>query len=242
MRKLHWSILKRLYRLRPRFAVYQRLEQRWLLDNRNWIDQQLIIRRPYEVAQIARCRALIREHRLQSFFDIGANFGLYSVLLARETGVAEVHAFEPLPRNANQLRANLFLNDLDGRVLVRNQAVGDHAGSCELFVDPGSTGVSTLIPDESHRDQRAYQSVVAVEAVVFDEQFAPSGTRALVKIDVEGAELQVLRGMSRFLADNQVVLQVETTPGTQQAVEALLTGAGYRALDRIGADAYYANL
>jgi len=88
VRKLHWSILKRLYRLRPRFAVYQRLERRWLLDNRNWIDQQLIIRRPYEVAQIARCRALIREHRLQSFFDIGANFGLYSVLLARETGVA----------------------------------------------------------------------------------------------------------------------------------------------------------
>ena len=242
MRKLHWSILKRLYRLRPRFAVYQRLERRWLLDNRNWIDQQLIIRRPYEVAQVARCRALIREHGLQAFFDIGANFGLYSVLLAREPGLTEVHAYEPLPRNADQLCANLFLNALDGRVHVNNQAVGDHAGACELFVDPGSTGVSTLIPDESHRDQRAYQSVVTVQTVVFDDQHPLTATRALIKVDVEGAELQVLRGMSRFLAANKVVLQIETTPGTQQAAEDLLRDAGYRALDRIGADAYYGNL
>ena len=77
----------------------------------------------------------------------------------------------------------------DGRVHVRNQAVGDHAGARASCFDPGSTGVSTLIPDESHRDQRAYQSVVvAVEAVVFDEQHPLSATRALVKVDVEGAE------------------------------------------------------
>jgi len=77
---------------------------------------------------------------------------------------------------------------------------------------------------------------------VFDDQHPLTATRALIKVDVEGAELQVLRGMSRFLAANKVVLQIETTPGTQQAVEELLHDAGYRALDRIGADAYYGNL
>ena len=84
MRKLHWSVLKRLYRLRRRFGVYSRLDRRWLLDNRNWVDQQLIIRRPYESVQIARCRQFIRDSQLEYFFDIGANFGLYSVLLSGE--------------------------------------------------------------------------------------------------------------------------------------------------------------
>lgn len=77
-------MLKRLHRLGGRFGVHARLERQWLLDRRNWIDQQLLIRRSYEVAHIARCRALIWEHGLTRFFDIGANFGLYSVLLSDE--------------------------------------------------------------------------------------------------------------------------------------------------------------
>lgn len=242
MRKLHWSLLKRLYRLGGRFGVHARLGRRWLLDNRNWIDQQLLIRRPYEVAQIARCRQLIRDNRITHFFDIGANFGLYSVLLSEETGLTAMHAFEPLPRNAHQFAANLYLNGLDDRVRLHELALSDQAGEVELFVDPHSTGVSTLMSARSRSRQGVYRTSIRVQTRPFDDLFNLSGIRALVKMDVEGAELMALTGMKRFLASNGVALQVETMPQTTDQVESFMADAGYRALGRLGADAYYANL
>ncbi|MEW6132438.1 MAG: FkbM family methyltransferase [Pseudomonadota bacterium] len=242
MIKLHWSLLKRLYRLRSRFAVYSRLDRRWLLDNRNWVDQQLIIRRPYEVEQIARCRQMVREQRLQAFFDIGANFGLYSVLLSDEAPLSEFHAFEPLPRNADQFGANLYLNGLDDRIKLHRCALSDKSGEVELYVDPHSTGVSTLLAAGERSRRTAYQASIRIEARVFDDMFPLNGVRAFVKMDVEGAELMVLAGMRRFFADNQVVLQVETTDETRGQVDDFMTQAGYRALGCLGADAYYSNI
>lgn len=242
MKKLHWSLLKRLYKFRSRFDVYGRLDRKWLLDNRNWIDQQLIIRRPYEVEQIARCRQLIREHQLQCFFDIGANFGLYSVLLSDEAELSQLHAFEPLPRNVHQLGANLYLNNLDGRVKLYNMALGDRNGKLDLYVDPHSTGVSTLLPNELHRRQQAYQASLQVEARIFDDLFSFAGIRALVKMDVEGAELMVLAGMRQFLKNNKVVLQVETTPQTLDQVDGFMQESGCRLIGKLGADSYYGNV
>ena len=242
MRKLHWSLLKRLYLLGGRFGVHGRLGRQWLLDNRNWIDQQLLIRRPYEVEQISRCRQLIREHRITHFFDIGANFGLYSMLLSGEDGLQDVHAFEPLPRNANQFAANLYLNGLDNRVKLHQVALSDQSGEVELFVDPHSTGVSTLMSAQSRSRHEAYRTSIRVNTCTFDKLFALKGIRALVKMDVEGAELMALAGMNLFLANNQVVLQIETMPQTLDQVDAFMLAAGYHAHGRLGADAYYANL
>jgi FkbM family methyltransferase len=241
MKKLHWSLLKRVYRLGGRYKVYDRLGKSWLLDNRNWVDQQLIIRRPYEVAQIARCRQLIRENKLQCFFDIGANFGLYSVLLSDE-GLQETHAFEPLPRNMHQLGANLFLNGLDSRIKLHECALNDRAGRMDLFIDPNSTGVSTLLPVESRVRQNAYKDSIQIESSVFDEMLSYEGLRALVKMDVEGAELMALSGMTRFLSRNQVALQVETTPQTQEPVDLFMKEHGYRHVGKLESDSYYQNL
>lgn len=242
MKKLHWSLLKRIYRLRGRFGVYERLGRRWLLDNRNWIDQQLMIRRPYEVAQLARCRELIRAHGLEAFYDIGANFGLYSVLLSDEASLRQMHAFEPLPRNAHQFGANLYLNGLDSRITLHACALSDRSGEVELFVDPESTGVSTLLAATERSRQDAYTTSVRIASRVFDELFPQTGTRTLLKIDVEGAELMALAGMRGFLAANAVALQIETTDTTAAPVDAFMRDVGYHALGRIGSDAYYTNI
>lgn len=213
-----------------------------MLDNRNWVDQQLIIRRPYEVDQLARCRQLVRDHHLQYFFDIGANFGLYSILLSDEQDLLHIHAFEPLPRNVHQFGANLYLNGLDDRVNLHNYALSDRCGQIELFIDPRSTGVSTLLPAEMRDRQAAYKTSMQIESRAFDEAFSFTGIRALVKMDVEGAELLALAGMSHFLQNNLVVLQVETMAQNIDQVDAFMLKAGYCTLGRLGADTYYGNI
>ena len=81
-----------------------------------------------------------------------------------------------------------------------------------------------------------------METRTFDELISCDGIRALVKIDVEGAELMVLAGMRRFLAENSIVLQLETTPQTADQVDEFMLTAGYRALGRLDADAWYGNI
>lgn len=239
MRKLHWSLLKRIYRLGPRYAVYQRLGHRWLLDNRNWVDQQLIIRRPYEVAQLARCRELLEQNDITHFFDIGANFGLYSVMLSDVPSLQRIEAFEPLPRNVDQMAANLYLNGLDTRVNINPLALSDRQARMQLCVDSHSTGVSTLNPQGMARDAAAYDSSIEVQTQALDGLVELRDAAVLVKVDVEGAELQVLEGMRQFLVHNKVWLQVETTPETAVGVNSFMRQAGYEGLGRIGADSYF---
>jgi len=240
LRKLHWSLLKRIYRLRPRYAVYRRLGRRWLLDNRNWVDQQLIIRRPYEAAQLDYCRDLLSRHPITHFFDIGANFGLYSVMLSGTSSLQSIQAFEPLPRNLDQLAANLYLNGLDTEVTAHALALSDREARMALFVDAHSTGVSTLNPDGVARQASAYDQRMEVQARTLDSLSALRDTAILAKIDVEGAELQVLEGMKDFLSANRVWLQIETMPETSDKVAAFMHQLGYTPLHRIGADSYYA--
>lgn len=240
MRKFHWSLLKRLYRVYPQFSVYRRLGYRWLLDNRNWVDQQLIIRRPYERAQLAFCKTLVTQQGLDGFLDIGANFGLYSVMLGSLSSIETLIAFEPLPRNAHQLGANLYLNGLDDLVDVRMLALSDKQTESMLHVDEQSTGVSTLVPETLARNTQAYARQVRLTTGVLDQVVDLQGRRILVKIDVEGAELSVLHGMRKFLSANDVWLQIETTPATTDQVNTFLGETGYQSIHRIGADYYYA--
>ena len=129
------SLKKRLYRLRSRPIICTRRGARLELFPRNWIDNRLLAGAPYEDRQIARCIELARDHDIDMFLDIGANIGLYSVLLALATEIGEMHAFEPVTRNGDQMEINLRLNRLDGRVRVQIPLTQALAAFAEEFED-----------------------------------------------------------------------------------------------------------
>ena len=110
------SIARRLTRRRRFPLVVKRRGAKFVLDPRNWLDRHLAMWRPYEDDLIAHAAATMERERLNVFIDIGANFGIYTVLLGRLPFVTEVIAFEPVRRNFNQLLANVFANRLDGKV------------------------------------------------------------------------------------------------------------------------------
>lgn len=241
--KLYWSLKKRLYRLfRPRYQVVRRHGVNLLLDSRNWIDTRLLIGQPYEDQQIASCANLIRENEISAFLDVGANIGLYSVFVSHLAPSAEVHAFEPVTRNYHQLCANLLINGLSGRVQPHCIALSDRDERAIIHIDPSSTGVSRMSLEDGSRSADVFTQQEQIQGRRLDNLLSWEDHRIFIKIDVEGHELSALRGMTRLLADNQVILQVEAFAGKPaEDLQEFMTSIGYQPLPNPGGDYRFSN-
>lgn len=164
------------------------------------------------------------------FYDIGGNIGWYSLLAARRTA-APVIAFEPSLENAAILRQNARTNSLP--VSVIPAAVSDINGWA-MFLDGGGL-VRRLEKDDcpAQAERRAghaptYAESVSVPVVTLDVWIAETGHTPpdVVRVDVDGAEVGVLRGMAGTLASAEPVLLIELH-GTQREVADFLDEHGY---------------
>jgi FkbM family methyltransferase len=128
--------------------------------------------------------------------DAGANVGCYALLFGRWVGdTGRVYAFEPDPRAFEGLTRHLALNGLDAIVTPINAAVSH--GTCEHapFALAASSGISRLAGSPSDAP------TIAVQTTSIDDFCRQRGiTPRVMKIDVEGAELDVLRGARATIA------------------------------------------
>ncbi len=140
--------------------------------------------------------------------EIGAHIGTLTLPAAFAVGPeGVVHAFEPVPRLAALLRRNLETNGVARRVRCVEAAAGAAPGIALLHVGT-PYGHSSLLPLDEGEIARVPVAVRPVDEVL------PAGTRVdVIKIDAEGAELDVWAGMRRVLAENyDVAVLVEFGP------------------------------
>jgi FkbM family methyltransferase len=130
------------------------------------------------------------------FVDVGANIGAYT-LIASEQDAAQVLAFEPHPITFAALRSNIARNRR-GNVTAVCAAVGDEAGMIAITNTPGSS--TTHITSVEGSDSISVP-VVRLDAELRARRLKPY----IVKIDVEGYELDVLKGLGTALADAVLV-------------------------------------
>jgi FkbM family methyltransferase len=142
------------------------------------------------------------------FFDVGSCVGIYA-LHAAILGVRVV-AFEPDPSYRRRLLKNIRLNKLQGRIQVVEWAVSDRTGTATLYTN----GVEGRSPSLSQVGER---SAVCVDTDSIDNAIADGRLPypTMVKIDIEGAEVLALRGMSQLLSsqDSPRCLFIELHPG-----------------------------
>ena len=131
--------------------------------------------------------------------DVGGNIGYTACLFARRVGNAGmVHVFEPHPEVVLELTANSrrWRTPLHGRVVIHEKALGRHSGVADLNI-PSDFRDNHGLASIRHAGPRAKSLKVVLEQIdALDEEV----TRArIAKIDVEGAEVDVLMGATRVL-------------------------------------------
>jgi FkbM family methyltransferase len=158
----------------------------------DWVDQHVYATGNYEDATAATMSALIGPGDL--CVDIGANIGFFTLLLAKRVGPdGKVWAFEPSPVTRERLAHNVAINHF-GHVAVRDEAISDSAGRCTFYGGPSNhSGTASLRP------RSTVGQVYDVETRPLTACLPPGTKPDFIKIDVEGAEHLVLRGMSDIL-------------------------------------------
>ncbi len=140
--------------------------------------------------------------------DVGGHLGYYCLLMARIVGPeGRVITFEPIQENFDVLKENIELNQAANVVLV-NAALGESPGYVSL-IRPNAEALSWT-PSAQGYAVEGQQSASTVSVNTLDEYLLREGLRpSLIKIDVEGAELHVLRGAMETLQTIRPAVFVE---------------------------------
>jgi len=132
------------------------------------------------------------------FVDIGANIGYFSLIAARVVGEkGMVYAFEPDNEHFQLLQKNIKKNGYTNITSVK-KAVSDTTGVASFYLKKDNLCAHSLIPNEK-------DSVVEVETITLDEYFKTNNNIDVIKIDVEGAEPAVFRGMQKVISINKKI-------------------------------------
>lgn len=172
--------------------------------------------------------------------DVGANAGFFTVLLATLVGPkGRVLSFEPEPNTAERLKNNIAVNAFEN-VTVIAQPASAAPGEVTLFLNSDDVGGNALwnvgtFPGnvKSAGDPKP----VAMQATTIDDEIARRQLPPpkLIKIDTEGAELEVLKGCRNLLAGRQVPFVIaeyhpfglDKMGGSGRALQAFMDGFGY---------------
>lgn len=129
------------------------------------------------------------------FVDVGAHIGRYTVMLGRKYR-HRVIAVEPEPHNFNSLRRNVEINDLTDKVILVNMTLGERNGFVDLYLDRLGGGAHSTTKNMGYGKIKV--KMKKLDDLIDELKINPKKVR-LLKIDVEGAELFVLKGAKKVL-------------------------------------------
>ena len=169
------------------------------------------------------------------FCDVGANIGLYSLMAAARVGDSgQVYAFEPLAANFASLVENIRLNAFCRRITPFSLALTDSAGVFPfhyISLTPGSSGSQLHDAIDMHESRFEPLVTEMKYGTSIDELICSGALRApdVIKIDVDGNEARILRGMRELLsgASRPRIISVEVNARERDSLFGYMESQGY---------------
>jgi len=235
------SIAKRILKLFGKnIFIYEFNNLKLIINLNEPMDQLIFFHNQYEKLQIDFLIQKIAEIKPHFFLDIGSNSGIYSLTVGDQFSKIKVLAFEPIKITRSIFKKNISLNkknkniklypfglsDKSKNLLVKAQIKNGH-------IQKGGFGVVNCNEDTTslHTEYAPFKRG--------DDLLKIKNKIVFVKIDVEGHERNVLKGMLKILKRNKVFLQIEIFDRNFKKTNLLLKKNNFRKIYKISSDGKY---
>ena len=216
-------------------TVVQLDEYRLCVRRRDWlIGAPIAVHKVYEANVTTELRKILAPGMV--CVDIGANIGFFTMLCAARVGeTGKVIAFEPNPENVELIHRSLDANGFR-HVTVHQVAVADREDDFHLDWHVNTTHSNTAVQTAPSPTamRTASGEAVKVRSVVIDRVLANESRVDVVKVDVDGWEARVLRGMATLVERHRPVLFTEFCPDLLSSLSQVRPEAYLEELQRFG--------
>lgn len=146
----------------------------------------------------------------RTFIDVGAHIGSVGASVQHHVPKASLIAIEAIPEKATRLRRLLRT------AVVHQVALGSTTGQVKFFVNTKQSGYSSLLRPSSDQIDNFVEISVPMSTL---DRLVAGDTIDVIKIDVEGSELEVLKGSTELLARNRPIIMFESAPSPNDQTE-----------------------
>ena len=210
------------------------------LDFLDPIDRAIILNKTYEIEEINILTQLIRNNSVTKFIDIGANCGFYSFQFAMEK--LDVFAFEPNHEALLKMNSTIDQNkNLENKIKIFSYGLSNMNSKMQMrsmikhgYAQTGGSGVTI-----EKKSQESKYKIYEAEFKIGDEILNFQNNNLAIKIDVEGHELNVLKGIQKLLKNNKCVLQIEIFKKNYHIVNSFLLDNNFILVDQVRENSNY---
>jgi len=203
------------------------------LDFLDPIDRNIILNKTYEIEEIKILTKLINTKSSTKFIDIGANCGFYSFQFAMQN--LEVLAFEPNSEALLKMNKTITKNqNLKDRIKVFPYGLSNINSKMNMrsmvkygYIQTGGSGI-TNDKVSKNNSYKIYEG----EFKIGDQVLNFKGDNLAIKIDVEGHELNVLKGIQNLLKSNKCIIQIEIFEKNLDLVNSYLLENNFTLVDQ----------
>jgi|TARA_B110000238_G_C16095717_1_gene425996 FkbM family methyltransferase len=241
LRRLYPSLAyKVLTFFKKSFFIYKFRDVFLYLNINDPIDRSVFLFDHYEDPQINYLHKLFKDNKINYFFDVGSNCGIYTLIFGKLFKDVKILSFEPIQSTFLKLKKNISLNAGLRNIKKYNYGLSNKSSKLKVktlikkkFIQSG--GFSVVNKKDNlknlHTEYASFKKG--------DEKFKIKNKTICLKIDVERHEICVLNGLSRMLRNNKIILQIEILSPNYNSVYKKLHTFGFKKINQIKNDFYF---
>ena len=235
LKRLYPSIVRRYLLLIGKYQINIKINNFiFEIDIRESIERKTYFIKEYEKKRMDQLHHFSKKINSKILLDIGANIGFYSILSSDY--FEKIYSYEPNERNFKVLKKNIENNKLKN-IKILNFGLGENE---EVLIGNSNTKGELFQTSgfALNKDNKKGERVLVKKG---DDVLQLKNKTLTIKIDVEGFEFFVLKGLKRTLINNWCILQIEIWGKNNDDVHKFLKSLGYKMINLIDGDTYFSN-